>query len=87
MGRPRTVIYHYINSKEMKTRIAYVSRIPDLGIMQYGYAYTSVAIIDLPSIRIITQQLRKVIDIPRSVHFEIINVTDLTFNTKINKHI
>lgn len=87
MGRPRTIIYHYINSKEMKTRIAYVSRIPNLGIMRYGYAYTSESIKDLPAMRIISQQLRKIIDIPRTVHFEIVDVTDLTFNSKNNQSI
>lgn len=87
MGRPRTLIYHYINSKDMKTRIAYVSRIPNLGVMQYGYAYTDVALKDMPAMRVITQQLRKVIDIPRSVHFEIVDVTDITFNTKNNRSI
>lgn len=87
MGRPRTIIYHYLNSKEMKTRIAYVSRIPNLGVMQYGYAYTSESLKDLPAMRIVTQQLRKVIDIPRNIHFEIVDVTDLTFNTKNNKSI
>lgn len=87
MGRPRTIIYHYINSKEMKTRIAYVSRIPNLGIMQYGYAYTSESLKDLPAVRIISQQLRKIIDIPRTVHFEIVSITDLTFNSKNNQTI
>ena len=87
MGRPRTIIYHYLNSKEMKTRIAYVSRIPNLGVMQYGYAYTSEPLKDLPAMRIVTQQLRKIIDITRNIHFEIVDVTDLTFNTKNNKSI
>lgn len=87
MGRPRTIIYHYLNSKEMKTRIAYVSCIPNLGVMQYGYAYTSESLKDLPAMRIVTQQLRKIFDIPRNIHFEIVGVTDLTFNTKNNKSI
>lgn len=85
MGRPRTITYHYIKSKEMKTQIAFVSRVPGLGISQFGYAYTEESLIDLPALRIVKQQLRKIIGMPKTSHFEIISVTDLTFNNKNNK--
>ena len=85
MGRPRTIIYHYMKSKEMKTKISFVSRVPELGICQYGYAYTEELLTELPALRIVTQQLRKIIDMPKKSHFEIISVTDLTFNNKNNK--
>lgn len=85
MGRPRTITYHYMKSKEMKTKISYVSRVPELGIAQFGFAYTEESLIELPALRIVTQQLRKIIDMPKKSHFEIISVTDLTFNNKNNK--
>lgn len=85
MGRPRTIIYHYMKSKEMKTKISFVSRVPELGIAQYGYAYTEETLTQLPALRIVTQQLRKIIDMPKKTHFEIISVTDLTFNNINNK--
>lgn len=85
MARQKTLTYHYMQSKEMKTKIAFVSRVSELGIAQFGYAYTEESINDLPALRIVNQQLRKIIDMPKKSHFEIISVTDLTFNNKNNK--
>lgn len=85
MGRPKTITYHYTKSKEMKTKISFISRIPNLGIAQYGYAYTEESLTDLPSLRIVSQQLRRIIDMPKNANFEIISVSDLTFCNKNNK--
>lgn len=85
MGRPRTIVFHALKSKYNKTQILFVTRDSDSCISHYGYVYTEEHLLELPSLRTVSQQLRKVLDIPKKTILEIVSVSDLTFNSKTNK--